>query len=101
MWVAGNIIREIDPADTPDASFFFEAILAAPSGGTARARLFNITTGTEVANSEVTTSNANSTRLRSAVLTLASGPNDYRAEYGGVSGDTHTVFAADVVVISA
>lgn len=99
--IFGGITREIDPADFPaGASFFFEAVLAAPTGGTARARLYNITDAAEVADSELTTPNVDETRLRSSALTLPSGAKIYRTEYGGAAGDVYTVFAADLLVES-
>ena len=94
----GNVFRLIDPADYPTgAEFFLEASLAAING-TARARLFNLTTAAAVASSELTTTDADATRLRSPALTLASGANTYRVEYGGEVGGDYTAHSADLVV---
>ena len=99
--IFGAVLREIDPDDYPTGTVFtFEATLAAPSGGTARARLFNITDATAVADSNVATANPEATRRESGALTLPSGPKIYRAEYGGATGQVYTIFAAALRVES-
>ena len=97
----GNITRLIDRSDfATDALFYFEAVLQSSTPAvTAKAYLYNITDGSIVAGSEVTTTSVTATRLRSAAITL-SGAKEYRAEFGGDAGGIYNCYAADVIVDS-
>ncbi len=94
----GNVLRLIDPADYPTGAEFFLEVSLAATGGTARARLFNVTTAAAVTSSELTTTDADATRLRSPALTLASGANTYRVEYGTEVGEEIIIHSADLVI---
>lgn len=99
--IFGRVRREVDPdAYAPGTLWYFEVTLWAPAGGTARARLFNLTTAQEVADSPLNTSSPTEVRLRSPALTLPSGLNIYRAEYGGAIGNAYTIASADLVRVS-
>lgn len=93
---------ELDPDTMPeDHTKFWICVLSAPSGGTARVRMFNLTLGTEVSGTELTTTSATPTRLVSAAaITLPSGVHSYRAEYGGTAGNIHTMNSAKLRIFS-
>lgn len=57
---------------TSDANCYFEVIIAAGGGGTAYAELYNVTDAASVSGSEVSTTSASATRLRSGTITLRS-----------------------------
>lgn len=83
--------------DAPTTSYYFEAIFSATNGATAHARLFNVTDNAAVTGSDVTTTNASATRVRSSAITLSS-DKVYRAEFGGLAnGETYTCYAADII----
>lgn len=97
LYTLWGFTREIDPDNEPAGTVFqFEVTLAAPAGGTARARLFNLTLAQEVADSPLSTSDPAGARLRSTALTLPPGNHIYRVEYGGAAGGTYTIYAADL-----
>lgn len=95
----GPILRDLDPADFPiGTKFYFEASFGLGGfSGTARVRLYNITLAAEVVDSPLSTSVFGVVTLRSPEITLASGPNTYRTEWGGAIGNTYSIFSADVV----
>ncbi len=95
----GEITWAIDPDDYPSgAAFYFRACLKVTSGSSATARLYNITDGAVVANSEVSTGNASLVELISGAITLPSGSKVYRAEQGRPAGSTGNMKAAGVLV---
>lgn len=85
-------LATIDTADYPSNTLFiFEAIMDTTSAANpVYARLFNVTTGTGFAASEISTTAvhlaATGTRVRSDPFAITSGRNTYRAERGGISG---------------
>lgn len=99
----GVFIVQINPADYPPGTkLFFEAVLATSNASFfSVARLFNITDGTSIADSQVESTNITSERVRSSALTLISGDKEYRAQRGGLPGATYKCFAARVVVKSS
>lgn len=79
----GKIIRLHDPADySGTASHFFEAMLKTAVGIGAWARLYNITTGTEVPGSIIGTNSTIAVRKRSPAFSLPAGDNEYKVQIG-------------------
>lgn len=79
-------------------AFYFEAFFRA-TGGTVRARLYNVTDGAAVADSEVTTADAAFNRQRSAdILGNLIDGKEYQTQVrqGGGTGEIHS---ATVVVV--
>jgi hypothetical protein len=92
----GVITREHDVLkDAPTTAYYLEAIIAT-NGDVVRCHLVNVTDGTIIPGSEVTSASATPDRQRSAAITLA-GDKVYRADFGGISGNTYKCYAADVI----
>lgn len=64
---------------SPSPTVSFEATIYTAAGGTAKARLWNVTDGAVVSGSEVSTTNTSPTRVRSGSITLTDA-KDYRME---------------------
>lgn len=94
----GSITRQHDTAkNAPTVAYYFEAFIASTSGGTAKARLYNVTDNAAVTGSEVSSASTTVDRQRSAAITL-SGDKVYRSEFGGLAnGNTYTCWGADIV----
>ncbi len=54
------------------------------------ARLFNVTTTSAMAGSDVSIASASNTRGRSGAFSLTAGDNLYKVQYGGATGFTYT-----------
>ena len=80
----GEIIRLHDPDDYSGTPVhYFEAMLVtADITKAARARLYNVTTATPVAESQVAMASSTPDRVRSPSFALPSGDNEYKAQIG-------------------
>lgn len=99
----GIIFFDIDPDDYPAGTVFtFWGILKVNApGDVSYARLYNITDAAEVADSEITFTSTDFQFVKSPLLTLPSGPKNYRAEYGGTAGGIATIGTARLRIESA
>ncbi len=99
----GEWRSQINPDDYPaSAELFFEAVLATSNAGfPSYARLYNITDGAFVADSQVSSVNTTSERVRSGALSLPAADKEYRVQRGGFAGATYKCFSADVGVKSS
>lgn len=98
--IFGEVTREIDPADFPDgAAFYFEVVIQTSSAAVpVYAQLFNVSTASPVANSEISSVSTEPERKRSSALSLPSGSNVYRAKFGGEPGGFFIIFYGGIVV---
>ena len=80
----GEIVRLHDPDDYSGTPVhYFEAMLVtADVTKAARARLYNVTTATPVAESQVAMASSTPDRVRSPPFALPSGENEYKAQIG-------------------
>jgi len=82
-------------AGATTSAFAFEATMLAALG-TVKARLYNQTDGSAVANSEVVTMAATKTRVRSSAITITAA-KEYVAQFGKTGGDNGTGYGAVMV----
>ena len=84
-------------ASWSDAKLYFEVVMSS-SSGTAYASLFNVTTGVQVAASEVTTASSTGVRVRSSEITssLTNG-QDYKVELKG----SVSITAARIIIVQS
>ena len=68
------------------------------AAGTAKARLFDETTSTGVADSTMSTTSSSFVRARTGALTLTDG-DEYRAQFGTVSPDGGVAIGAKLVIL--
>ena len=80
----GEIVRLHDPDDYSGTPVhYFEAMLVtADVTKAARARLYNVTTATPVAESQVAMASSTPDRVRSPPFAFPSGENEYKAQIG-------------------
>ena len=79
--------------------FYFEVYMRATTG-TARARLYDITTGQVLAGSSLTTASSALVRLRPAAVTVVSG-HEYEAQVGTTGLDGGAVLSARIIASAA
>jgi hypothetical protein len=92
-----NTTRELDPAHYPSGSTFeMIAQVEVSPGGTWWAYVYNVTLGVQIAGSAVFSFGPGITRKVSSPFSLASGPNLYRVQYGGIAGFTYTPHGSDI-----
>jgi hypothetical protein len=84
-------------ANWAQITFYLEAYLKATTG-TVYFRLYNETDGAEVLNSEVSTTSAVSTRLRTAALSMADG-KVYRLQFGKSGSDAGETYGGKLIGI--
>ena len=68
------------------------------AGGTAKARIYNVTDAAAVAGSEVTTTSTTYVRLRSGAVTLAN-TKEYQVQFGADGSDGGFFRSAKLVVV--
>lgn len=92
----GTVQRIVNPDSYELGSqrILLEVILKSSTSGPARARLWDITDGAAVPNSDVVTTLTTPQLLRSNLLTLDSADHRYRVEFGGDDGVTSVCFDA-------
>jgi hypothetical protein len=78
-------------------TWYFEATMRRQAG-TAQAKLYDITAGADVANSEITTVSGTMTRVRSAAITLVDG-HEYEVMFGATSVDEGRGLGASIIGI--
>lgn len=95
----GVVLRDINSADYPGATFTLEVMLkTSDSGFPAHARVYNVTDDVTLDGvSEATTTSLTPDRVRSTAFTL-SGDKVYRIDFGGAVGATYTCYDAVLIV---
>lgn len=89
------ITNDFDPAKYASGAVYkLVAVLKATSGGTAYARLYNVTDGSEIG--QVSTSATSPTLVTSAALTMPATAKTLRVDLGGITllGPHYCYFAA-------
>ncbi len=96
--IPGFIVFEIDGTNLSGMTVELHAMCRAATG-TGRYRLWNITTGAEVAGSETTFTETSATLKKSSGITLTAGVNTYRLEIrGNGATDFPLVYGAKLVI---
>ncbi len=96
----GNEVIQIDRTEYPASALFYLEVnmLTASASLLARAKLHNITDGTDVTGSDVSTTSTTADRARSGSFDVASGVKEYRVAVGGDAGGQYQFFGAKLLV---
>jgi hypothetical protein len=71
----------------------------ATGGYTCTARLYDVTDASAITGSDVTTTAATATRVRSGKIVLPTAEHVFRAEWGGPTATgTFTIYSADIII---
>ncbi len=94
------IQRSLNPANYTGTTvtFYLECNMLSDSGGTATARLRNVTTNSVIGLSSVSTTSTTLVRVRSGPFQLDAGDNVYEVDLGGATGGLYTLKDAVLLV---